>query len=509
MFTDARDLPDRSLVDADLAIIGAGPAGITLARAFASTRTRVCLIEAGGFERDEADQDMYAGTCAGIDYPLVASRLRYFGGSSNHWGGFCRPLDAIDFERRDWVPHSGWPFAHEMLAPYYEKACDLVEIAPGRFDDRAYWQRAGGEALPEPATGRIRMRYVHFSPPTRFGRRYRDELAAAGNVEVLLHANVAHIRSSADARSVTELDIRTRNDRRHRLRASRYVLATGGLENPRLLLLSDSANPAGLGNDHDLVGRYFMEHPHLSKFAETIVVALDRLPRIYRKQMLVDGRHGQAAFNPSAQWLREGRLLNATFMGGIGTTYAPGEPPADPRDERRQRMLKAARPWLGEHSAAAPDVPLGHVFSLGCACEQAPNPDSRVSLADDVDALGLRRIRLDWRLGEQDRRSIVAHVRALAQELGALGIGRTRIEIPDDGNWPAWVDGGNHHMGTTRMHDDPRQGVVDADCRVHGIDNLYVAGSSVFPTSGAANPTLTIVALALRLADHLAERLSR
>ncbi|MCB1907361.1 MAG: GMC family oxidoreductase [Rhodocyclaceae bacterium] len=506
VFADARELPDSSTLDADLAIIGAGPAGITVARQFAGTGTRVCLVEAGGLERDEQDQAMYDGECVGIDYPLRESRLRYFGGSSNHWGGFCRPLDGIDFARRDWVPHSGWPFDRDVLTPYYAKACELVEIAPARFADRDYWQRAGGEQLPQPATGRIQMRYVHFSPPTRFGQRYRADLEGAGNLQVLLHANVACIHASADGRAVTSLDIRTRNGRSHRLRARCFVLASGGLENPRLLLLSDSVNPAGLGNDHDLVGRFFMEHPHLSKFAEAVVADLRRLPRIYRQQMLIDGRHGQAAFNPSEHWLREQRLLNATFMGGIGTTYASDDVASDDRAGQRQRMLRAARPWLG---GGAPGAPLGHVFSLGCACEQAPDPDSRVSLADDTDALGLRRLRLDWRLGELDRRSMVAHVRSLAQELGALGVGRTQVRIADDGRWPPRVDGGNHHMGTTRMHSDPRQGVVDADCRVHGVDNLYVAGSSLFPTSGAANPTLTIVALALRLADHLSGRLAQ
>jgi choline dehydrogenase-like flavoprotein len=174
-------------------------------------------------------------------------------------------------------------------------------------------------------------------------------------------------------------------------------------------------------------------------------------------------------------------------------------------------MLRAARRFLvaenGSHGSEDPSY-MGSWLGVGCACEQVPNPQSRVTLASEKDILGLPKIRLEWRLTEQDRRSFVAHVRSLGQEFGALGVGRLRIKVEDDGQWPERVGGGSHHMGTTRMHDDPKQGVVDRDCRVHGCDNLFVAGSSVFPTSGSANPTINLVALALRLVDHLKERLS-
>jgi choline dehydrogenase-like flavoprotein len=268
--------------------------------------------------------------------------------------------------------------------------------------------------------------------------------------------------------------------------------------------------PPGLGNQNDLVGRFFMEHPHLSGFAEVVVADLRRLPRIYREHVTVDGRPANAAFGPSEQFQRARRLLNATFMAGVAGHYPPTAAYDPDMAARHMEMLQAARPFLsdadGPVDPAQPDR-VGHWLGLGCACEQAPNPDSRVTLSPERDALGLPRIRLDWRLGEQDRRSVVEHMRSLALEFGALGIGRMSIDVEDDGVWPQLVSGSNHHMGTTRMHDDARYGVVDRDCRVHGVDNLFVAGSSVFPTSGAANPTLTLVALALRLADHLKTRL--
>ncbi len=505
-FIDARSLPDHSLLEADLAIIGGGPAGISLAHAFIGSKVRVCLIESGGLQFDRQVQELYDGESTGIDYPLKANRLRFFGGSSNHWGGYCRPLEAIDLEQRDWVPYSGWPFSIEEITPYYPTASKLVEIAPLNYTDKAYWDKASGQVTPEPVTGRIQVRYTHFSPPTRFGSRYGDELRRSGNIQVLLNANVVNIASQEQGQKVSRLDIRTLTGRSHQVRARLYVLATGGLENARMLLLSNQEIPAGLGNQHDQVGRYFMEHPHILGAAQFVVGDQKRLPQIYGQQIFADGRSAHAAFNPTAASLRQRRLLNATVMLGKAGIYHTTTKTDWANGRSHMDMLKAARRFLTDGLGVAdPNQPelLGSWLGLGCACEQTPNPDSRVSLAETRDALGLRRIRLDWRLTEQERRSVVEHIRTAAMELGALGIGRMLTDILDDGRWPDKVVGGSHHMGTTRMHDDPRQGVVDRNCKVHGVGNLYIAGSSVFPTSGVSNPTLTLVALTLRLADHL------
>jgi choline dehydrogenase-like flavoprotein len=510
MYSDARTLTDGSRVQADVAVVGGGVAGITLARAFAGSAVDVCVVEAGGLQRDPKVQALYEGENAGIDYPLSAMRVRSFGGSSNHWGGYCRPLDPIDFELRDWVPHSGWPFGIEALEPYYGPASELVEVAPANYQGLEHWSKATGERLPEPVTGRMRMRFVHFSPPTRFGEKYGPELERAGNIRVLLNANVTNIQAVAEGRSVSGLEVRTLNGRRHRVTARYYVVACGGLENARMLLLSNDVVTPGLGNQNDLVGRFFMEHPHVPGFAEIVVADLQRLPALYRDRLTFDGHQVKAAFNPSEAFLRQRGLLNATFMGGVAGEYHRGDETSGGKAAVHGDMLMAAQRFLaGAQGPAKPEDPdyLGVWMGLGCACEQAPNPDSRVTLSSEKDALGLARIRLDWRLTEQDRFSLVRHMHSLAYEFGAQGIGRMVLNVADDSRWPERVDGGAHHMGTTRMHQDPRKGVVDPDARVHGVDNLYVAGSSVFPTSGAANPTLTIVALTLRLADHLKVRL--
>lgn len=513
MFTDARSLPDKTSLNSDLAIIGGGPAGITLARAFARSGVDVVLVEAGGLEPDAEVQALYQGENAGIEYPLEGARLRYLGGSSNHWGGYCRPLDPIDFEQRDWVPHSGWPFGIGELLPYYPAASEIVEIAPAHYDDVNYWRRKTGEDIPDLATGRMRQQYVHFSPPTHFGKRYGTELKQAKNIRVLLNANVVEIVAGENGGRAERLAIRTLTGLAHSLKAKYFVVATGGLENARMLLLSNSVVPAGLGNANDLVGRFFMEHPHMVGFGEIVAADLGRVPRIFRERVQADGHTVQVAFNPSEAFLRRRQLLNATFMAGVAGEYRSDVkvPPAEPQKAAAHMdMLRASRRFIaGGKGAVKPADPdyIGMWLGIGCACEQAPNPDSRVSLADERDVLGLPKIRLDWRLTEQDRRSIVEHMHSLAREFGALTMGRMVLHVEDDGLWPVQVNGGWHHMGTTRMSDDPQRGVVDRHCRVHGMENVYVAGSSVFPTSGSANPTLTLVALALRLADHLKERL--
>lgn len=513
MFIDARTLPDHSNFEVDLAIIGGGPAGITLARAFAGTRLNICILEAGGLTGDADSQALYAGENIGIDYSLIASRLRFLGGSSNHWGGFTRPLDPIDFEARAWIPYSGWPFGIEEIQPYYPEACQLVEVMPDHFDDVDYWQQATGEALPKFVTGRMRPQFVQYSPPTHFGQRYGDELKQSGNIQVLLNANVTDIATAESAQAVSHLEIRTLNGLSHKVQARIYVLATGGLENARLLLLSNSTAPAGLGNQHDLVGRFFMEHPHMGGSGEIVVADLRRLPRILRERVQINGYSANAAFNPTQAFLRERQLLNATFMVGVAANYQTTNPP-DPANKSAGKhfdMLMAARPFLTDSEGPLdPQNPnlVGAWLGIGCACEQMPNPASRVSLSQERDRLGQNQIQLDWRLTTQDWSSLVAHTHSLALELSALDIGRMLMNIKDADGWPKNIGGGNHHMGTTRMHDDPKQGVVDRNCRVHGVANLYVAGSSVFPTSGAANPTLTLIALTLRLADHLRKHVS-
>ena len=265
MLIDTEQVDAGQVVRSDLCIIGAGAAGITIARRLIPEGWRICLLESGGLDFEPDVQNLYAGPAGGTVLPsesayLSRSRLRFFGGSTNHWTGYCRPLDEIDFTVRPWVPHSGWPFPKSALDAYYREAARVVQVP--HFDQaRDEGQQWGpGSVLTE--SGAFLTKQWHFSPPTRFARRYRAELAAASAARVYLHANVIGIDANEAGSGVARVRVSTLSGKQIEVRASHYVLATGGVENARLLLISDGVQQNGLGNDHDLVGRYFMEHPH-------------------------------------------------------------------------------------------------------------------------------------------------------------------------------------------------------------------------------------------------------
>ncbi|WP_207477682.1 FAD-dependent oxidoreductase [Arenibaculum pallidiluteum] len=522
MFSDLRDLESGSTLETDVCIVGAGPAGISMAMALAGTRTRVLLLESGGFEFEPDTQDLYDGETAGLPYfDLTAARLRYFGGTSGHWDNWCNQMTGIDFRRRDWVPHSGWPIGESDLEPYYARARPICGLDRHRPLE-AIWNSLRVDPLPlDPA--HLDYRFWEFAGPVRFGEAYRQPLKDAPNVRVLLHANVVNVQTDPEGGAVTRLDLRTLEGKTATVTAQSYVLACGGIENARLLLASNSVESTGVGNRHDLVGRYFQEH--ILDVLGTVVTD-DPLAMIERFGSTWLGKHGYTAGIMMSEAAQEReQVLNCSVMMRYS---ASGD--AVKTMKRLQNQVKAGR--LPDNLAAGvwnivqdldmfaynvyrrkmlglPVLPKPEdlqAISFVCHNEQAPNPDSRVTLTGDRDRFGMQRVRLDWRTGELDKRTVMRHARALGAEFSRTGAGIFRIEpwVEDESmSWSPRMEGGYHHMGTTRMAADPRQGVVDGDCQVHGVRNLYIAGSSVFPTGGNINPTLTIVALALRLADHL------
>jgi choline dehydrogenase-like flavoprotein len=516
MFIDARSVPARTKVTADVCIVGAGPAGIALARGLAPHSFRVVVLESGGLAPDGATQELYKGRSTGLPYdPLDACRLRYFGGTSNHWAGESRPFDDVDFETREGIPHSGWPFPKRDLLPYYRRADEVLHLISQPYDAHV-WAGPHTPVLPLPTTQVIS--HVVQESIIRFRTTYQDELGQAPRVHVYLHANLVAISTSAEARTIRDVEAATLEGNRFHVAARVFVLACGGIENARLLLLPHGSRTLGLGNEHDLVGRFFMEHPETG--------AALWLPSHPALELRFYTRH-RFAHGPARRWIRGSlalpqdlmrreHLLNfrcelhqvrrrvpdeaAESLAHIAGHLSRGRIPEDFVDHLRNVLTdvdgltdRLRRKVFGDPPTL---VYLLHVS------EQAPNPDSRVTLSQDRDRLGLPRVELSWRLSEVDRRCLRRSQAIIAGALAETGLGRVRWMLGDDvGDWPG--RGQYHHMGTTRMHTDPKQGVVDAQCRVHGIANLFVAGSSVFPTSSCGTPTLTIVALALRLADHL------
>jgi choline dehydrogenase-like flavoprotein len=493
---------DRSLFDhpRDVCVVGAGPAGVTLARALAARGLDVALMEAGGLELSAETQDPYAGEVIGLDYydPFVA-RLRYLGGSSNHWGGRCLALDAHDFEPQAFHPLSGWPIAKTDLDPFAAKADEILNLEP--VPERAPPDRPDAELF--------QVFKRSSRPLVRFGEKYYDELVGAERIEVVLHANLVDLRLNDGLDTVSEAVFKSyeRGDPGLSVRARYFCLCMGGLENPRILLNAKSQMPTGIGNQHDLVGRFFSDHPH---FQLGEVLFESKVPRNTHYSVSREFLDEHQVLNFLVGMLsNEVRLFNEVGRRMICSTSFTERlaarvlrPP--PIDCEHDALRAAWAQWL-EGDAGEPT---GHV-RINSA--QALNPDSRVLLAEEKDDFGLNRLAVDWRLTELDYRTMRTAAETLGAHIAERNIGRVRISdwLLEDKPTPPGVAeddvAGYHHMCTTRMSDDPRQGVVDRNCRVHGISNLYLGGSSVFATTGHANPTYTIVQLALRLADHLAD----
>ncbi len=512
-------------IDADLCIIGGGVAGQMLAEAL-STKTRdVVIVESGGRDFDLDVQSLAHGHNVGMPYyNLDAARLRLFGGTAAIWGGRCAELDAIDFERRDYLPHSGWPISKADLSPYYKKAFDRLGLKQPRAE--GLWSTIGKSAPPfDPA--KLDCNLWMFD---EMGERFTDPD----------HESFSHSRILLNA-TVTDIDVNAQNAVQHvraesvtghctKISAKAFVLAAGAIETVRLLMGAVANRPNGLGNDRDLLGRFFMEHPHArgGEFIPTnLAQTLTALPRAIRH----DGNRYAAYMRPADEMQRQQGILNSSIS--IAPRLREGEKMELFRSatNKFKHELPSSRFWRSSYHGLKKMAVKGleltdpwssimnmklnrnkmGVFAIVRA-EQAPNPDSRIILASETDRLGTRQVALNWQLSEIDKHSVKVLMETVGEEYRRLGWGDVKVS-----NWLSetstrWNSdplisshpiGGYHHMGGTRMSSSPNTGVVDKDCRLHESPNLYVASSSVFPTGGWANPTATIIALSLRLADHL------
>ncbi|MHA3977235.1 GMC oxidoreductase [Halovulum sp. GXIMD14794] len=487
----SRDGLDRAF---DICVIGTGPAGITIARKLAEAGASVALMEGGGEDYEHRSQDLYKGQVTGLDYwPLDEPRLRLLGGSSNHWAGWSRALDAMDFTARPHVALSGWPISKADLDPYVAETEAILDLNPLPVLPPLVQE--------EPRFRRFTMRY---SPPTRFADKYRDALETLPTLTCVLNANLVDLRLDESLTRITEARFRgyAEGDPGFAIRARTFCLCTGGIENARLLLNFRSQLPDGIGNRTDNLGRYFCEHPHFTVADALLGQGIDDL-EFYRPT---------PGFAEAAQTLNFGLRLEPSHFN------PPGAPPREAIADC-DAVLPASLISAIPADSPLHDGLLRRARANACptatvriAQEQALNPDSRITLTDERDALGLSRTHLNWTLTAQDRQSMRNAALAFALHMAEQDRGRLRLRdwvLSDDAPWPdldADEVGGKHHMCATRMAEDPRHGVVDADCCVHGTENLFIGGSSVFATGGHSNPTYTIVQLSLRLADHLSAR---
>lgn len=525
---DLRKFESGKVFDCPLCIFGAGAAGLTVARRLLAAGWPVLLVESGGRDFEGSIHALADGRSLGHPYyPLDEITLRMLGGTTAIWGGRCAELDPLDFATRCWVPHSGWPVSYRELEPYYREARKVFSVADAAGAYPAF--RARLPALADLDAGEFAARLWSFDGAAdRFACAHIADVLDHPRARVLIHATATRLHLSGDGRRVCAVDVKDVSGKRATVHARHVVLALGGIETPRLLLASDAEAPAGIGNGRGLVGRYFMEHPHArggSVSGPGMWQLLDAFGRRHR----VGGREYAALLHLSADSQRRYGVLNSALTLGLRQPATARQFWTARSYATLKHSLNATRvnryAWRAAKNAVrslnAASYPWRHQLSVKCGrtelavilrAEQAPNPDSRVCLNADRDALGCPRVDLHWAFSEIDKRSAVCLVERLDAALRIRGLGAVKksgwLEDPDvlwrtDTKISAHPVGGYHLMGTARMAGSPSEGVVDAQCRVHGLENLHIAGSAVFPTGGWANPTETIVALALRLADQL------
>jgi choline dehydrogenase-like flavoprotein len=472
---------------ADYCVVGTGPAGMTLAIALAESGNSVILAEGGSFDFSEQSQEIYKGENFGLPYDdLANARLRYFGGTSNHWSGMCGIFDAIDFDGRKIFGLPGWPISRDEVLKHLPTARKILDL-----DDSEFLR------VKDPIwSGRLwRQRPVAYSPPTRFGEKYRNNVVEHPQIQLMLNANLSSIELESGLDKTGSMVVTNYQGITARLLANRYIVAMGALENSRILLNCNRQMKLGIGNDYDLVGRYFMEH---------LNVQLARFFSTNDNFWFPDGKPR------GLQLLPEARLMEDEQIGNGVLAFAPS---SNPISYGRTKVLKQ----IFREAACATDLSrdLGrYLINFNCAgegevtslIEQLPNPNSRVTLIESYDQFGLKRLGLNWAITEGDSRTIRRLAINAAKEMAEKNVARLQLMpyiLNDNQDMP--ISGHAHQMGTTRMSISPHYGVVDPNCRVHGMKNLYLAGGSIFPTGGGTNPTLTIVMLALRLAEHLSK----
>ncbi len=529
MFLYSGDLHGQS-VRADIVIVGSGAAGLTLANQLGTAGANVLVVETGGLEHDASRKGIDKGDWTGDIGVGIASRSRYLGGSTNCWGGNCAPMDGIGYEDRPWVPYSGWPIDESDLVQYVKPAHELLRTPFDTYDvdDWSELLPRVGKGLLLKDSSTFETKIFQRSRVARFGELLRRDLDRSQNVRVLLNATVVRLVQSADRIShAVGVDTDEPSAAPITIEADRFVLSAA-IENSRLLLASD------VGNENDVVGRYFMGHFHfvggriepsaalddVSLYtipgdvlnyvhgSKLVVGALRLSPEVQRAEKLLDAANFLLPFRPYEHWM--GRSRAAAVGRGSWARMRGEQGPEFGMSDVMQGSREV--PSIAAHTLGEAKRRLrgDRWYGIRIWGEQAPDPDNRLLLGHEIDRFGLPRIQVRSSLTPLDKLTLKRNLELLDEQFRGAGLGRVVDELPDlNAYWPRGATGTSHFMGGTRMHNDPTQGVVDSDCKVHGLENLFIAGASVFPTSGLCMATYELTLLAFRLADHIERIASR
>ncbi|MDL2406039.1 GMC family oxidoreductase [Rhizobium calliandrae] len=549
VFRDLRSAPDNALLDADIAIVGGGPAGITIARELANTPFSVLVIDSGGLDYEAEVQTLnavenvgepvaragiepvgrgYSGSQEWLnEIPAFELRNRLLGGSSYTWVGKCAAFDEIDFARRPWLSLSGWPIGRDNLQTALDKAGDLLNLGPNLYDEHLYERLHSRPTDLGLNSDLVRPFFWQFSherdqhgEPMRFNRRARE--INATNIDFLTHATVMEVVLDHNGRRATSLNVMSLEGNKAVINARTIVLCGGGIENARLLLASNALMKSGIGNSRDVVGRYLADHPRTA-LAHVTGRDIARIARHFNFYGL--SHKGRTHFylqglslGPDMQ-MREGLTNCAAYPVQI---HAADDPWA-----ALKRVARGSHRTLARDLSAigrSPGMIASGLYNrlirkrglphrstelrFDVMAEQELDPESRVTLSHQRDRFGRPVPRVDWKIGSCEIKSIKRLAQVISKEFGRIGLPRPQLAhwiAMDDDSGASFTDMA-HPSCTTRMGTDRATSVVDPNAMVHGIDGLFVAGSSVFPTSGHANPTLMVLTLAIRLADHLKAR---
>jgi choline dehydrogenase-like flavoprotein len=518
MILDLKTMNAPTELSCDLCVVGSGAAGLTIASEMMRTRLSTVIVESGSLEHEPPTQALYDVDISGLPHPgATEGRLRICGGSTTQWGGQALPLMRHDFERREWVPHSGWPISLDELMPYYARACRYLLVDNLNFDSDLFARLRTRPPVFD--THRVWYHFSKWSPKPSLREHYLPDLGSSDRCTLLLHANVTGVVLDKTLNRVETIEACSLADQKITVRARTFVLGVGGIETARLLLANNKQQPNGIGNEHDLVGRFFQDHPSamIGWLKTSNPARAQRFLNVFHKK----GLKYSVRCTATPRWQKEHRTLNVS----MGTTFVEGGSALqDAKDiyaamrgeiisgSVARKLLRTARHANAALLPAWHFLALGRSFSpnarmqIGLTTEQEPNPESRILLSDRTDALGIRRSNVRWKLTDLTRHTIGAFAWALREEFQRAGIGDIELDewVHDEAQpWTNHVTDQFHHIGTARMNESPRLGVVDPNCQIHGVANLYVGSSAVFPTGGHSNPTLTIIALCMRLSDRL------
>ena len=530
MISSINEFNEEEVFETELCIIGGGAAGIDIARFFDKTNRSVLVVESGGIDFEPNTQKLYEMKCIGksirdggydLNPHLVEQfkgecRARMFGGTTNIWSGKWKMLEPIDFEKKDWMPNSGWSISFEELLPYYKEIAQEYSV----LDLNSILNEDLQTEIINSVLGKTQdIKYtIHYTekPPLKFNTNsYKEELIKSKNVHILLNANAYKLILEDSCKGVKKLSIKTLGGKAYSVVAKVFVLACGGLENARLLLSSNKQIAAGIGNTNHLVGRFYMDHPK-GKLGIVKPLSSYSIPKIFF------GSHKECksyrvGFSLSEEKQRDFQTLNHNFylkpvyderVKLVISTLATLKRAIS--ELKLYQLMSVAKVLLtnfgyvykilAKKLIKKPINEISH-YEITHYLEQSPNYESKLFLGEEVDALGMRKIIIDWQLSSLEKESFERFVKQMQKVFSEIGLGE--IIIDETYYNLEFVRDASHHMGTTRMGNTPDDGVVDSNCKVFGMDNLYIAGSSVFPTGGNANPTYTILALSRRLCRHL------